>query len=263
VLLKKNESVDVVVRGEGEITFWDLIRCFAGHRSFKKVLGITYKSRGRKRANPDRPRIQNLGRLPIPDRSLINYPEYIRRATNSLTLNRPVGAIMSSRGCPYACSFCVVSSVWTTKWIGRSASNILQEIEYFSQEYDVREICFLDDQLLGSQKRVLELCNLIHKKSLCLSFTVPSGLTPGRLNNEILHALALVDQNRLIEFCYRAENGYFRDHLRDFLNPTYLFTEFTPKLLPMARLKYFLQLVKFQLARQFTKAMEDVNSSCK
>ena len=157
--------VDVVVRGEGEVTLWEVVQCIRQANRLCGVLGITYKSGGAKFVNPDRPRVSDLDTFPIPDRSLVDYPQYLSRSTNFLTLNAPVGAIVSSRGCPYSCSFCVVPSVWKQKWTARSATNIIKEIEYLCTNYGVREICFLDDQFLGNKQRILDLCNIMCKNT--------------------------------------------------------------------------------------------------
>lgn len=100
-ILKKYPSVDIIVRGEGEYTSLDLVKCLEKKHPLKEVDGITFRNNGEIVSTPDRPLIKNIDELPFPNRRLMNA-EYtslihgIRAATKKFT------TVVSSRGCPFS-----------------------------------------------------------------------------------------------------------------------------------------------------------------
>lgn len=186
-----NESIDIVARGEGEETLREIIYSVYRKKPFKNITGITYKLGKKIISNPDRELIEDLDEMPIPDRSFIDYPKYLKKTPEIYfsPLQKPVGTIFSARGCMYRCIFCSTHNVWANKWRSRSPKRILQEINYLRKKYGVREIAFEDDQFMGSKKRVVDLCKLIIKYNLGMSFIVPPGLSPSLLDRETIDYL--------------------------------------------------------------------------
>ncbi|MFH2058560.1 MAG: radical SAM protein [Pseudomonadota bacterium] len=180
-------EIDIICRGEGELTFWEIISSNYKNIGMENIQGITYQKDGKVIENPDRPRIMDLDMLPIPDRSLIPYEKYIKSVGYEITtMNKPIGMIFSSRGCPFNCVFCSTQKVWSNVWRGRSPENIIEEIEYLISNYGVKEICFQDDQFVWDKKRILELCRLILEKKLNISFMMPPGTSPALLDENVL-----------------------------------------------------------------------------
>lgn len=178
-------NVDIVVRSEGEVSFVETVQALPT-AGLTAVAGITWKCNGKAVVNPDRPFIDDLDTLPIPDRSLIPYEAYIANQHFANVLGRRNAKIFSSRGCPYKCVFCSTREVWRNKWRGRSAANILAEIEYLVERYGVDEITFEDDQFMGSRDRIRELCERIISRKLNIHFAVPSGISPALVDRDIL-----------------------------------------------------------------------------
>jgi radical SAM superfamily enzyme YgiQ (UPF0313 family) len=93
--LEENRSVDAVVRGEGELTFRELLRCLVGGKgSLGEIRGITYRADSGVTSTADRAPIANLGEIPSP---------YL---TGVLTPRDRVTYVETSRGCPYRCAYC-------------------------------------------------------------------------------------------------------------------------------------------------------------
>ena len=186
-----NKDIDMVVRGEGEETLREIVYNVYRKKPLKNIAGITYRVGKRIVCNPDRALIQNLDDMSIPDRSFIDYPEYLKKTPQIYfsPAQKPVGTIFSARGCMYRCIFCSTHKVWADRWRSRSAKKVLQEINYLRKKYGVREIAFEDDQFMGSKKRVVELCKLIIKNKLGMSFIVPPGLSPALLDREVIDYL--------------------------------------------------------------------------
>ncbi|MFH2058577.1 MAG: radical SAM protein [Pseudomonadota bacterium] len=181
-------EVDIVVRREGEETFWILLTRYYDGDGLENVQGITYKDQdGFIHVNDERPIIQDIDSLPIPDRSLIQYEKYFSSSVfNIVTRQKPIGTIFSSRGCPFNCIFCSTHKVWTNRWRGRSPENVLEEIEYLRDTYGIKEIFFEDDQFVGSKQRIIDLCNLIIEKDMGMNFYLPPGLSPALVDEYVI-----------------------------------------------------------------------------
>jgi anaerobic magnesium-protoporphyrin IX monomethyl ester cyclase len=180
------KEIDIIVRREGEVTFWEILHSYYWNKSLNTIQGTTSKSNRDICINKDRALIEDLDSLPIPDRSLIPYEQYLSHKSYFLTRKNPAGTILSSRGCPFNCIFCSTQKVWSNKWRGRSPANILSEIEYLIKNYGVKEISFQDDQFLGSKDRIIELCRLIIRKNNNISLIAPPGMSPALIDDNLL-----------------------------------------------------------------------------
>jgi radical SAM superfamily enzyme YgiQ (UPF0313 family) len=163
-ILRKYPSIDVIVRGEGEYTCRDLVKCLEKKRPLKEVEGITFRSKGEIVSTPDRPLIKSIDELPFPDRSLMNA-EYtslihgVRAATKRFT------TVVSSRGCPFQCAFCGCRKFARGVWRPRSVENIVKELEYLKSE-GYEQFLFVDDNFTLNTKRVVKLCQRMRKDKL-------------------------------------------------------------------------------------------------
>jgi len=148
----RNKEIDIVVRGEGEITMLELANHFIkGTPPIEKIRGISYKAEGDIiYTNPDRPFIHDLDRLPFPARHL--FP---------LRFYQFPGNISTSRGCPYNCIFCSASAMWGRKYRTRTPKNVIKEIIYLVEKYGIRSFTFVDDTFTVSRRRTYEICELI------------------------------------------------------------------------------------------------------
>lgn len=148
----KDKNVDIVVRGEGEYTFLDIIENFD---KLNKVLGITYKENERIIHNPTRPLIEKLDYLPFPARHLLlDKEKYHPKA---------FGDILASRGCPYKCIFCSCSKIWTNKVRFRSPESVVSEIRHLQEKFNTYQFTFQDDTFILNKKWVEHLCDLLKK----------------------------------------------------------------------------------------------------
>jgi len=148
-------NVDYVIYGEGEETLRELVRALAlssfqpKQEDLAKVQGLCFKSAGEVVCNPARPLIKDLDSLPFPARHLFDlsrYPLYAPNGERMVTL-------LSSRGCPYNCSYCFKGIVGRT-YRQRSPGNIIAEIRSLMERYAYRYFYFIDDLFTLDRRRL-------------------------------------------------------------------------------------------------------------
>jgi radical SAM superfamily enzyme YgiQ (UPF0313 family) len=149
--------VDYVVRGEGELTAVELANAVETGGPVSGIAGLSYKVDGATIRNTDREPVRDLDSMPFPARELLDMDRY-RRAEMA---NRKLTSIISSRGCPSACSFCSSSKFSGRRWRARSVESLMSEIRLVTGEYGFGGVAFLDDNLTIDPARVIELSNAI------------------------------------------------------------------------------------------------------
>jgi anaerobic magnesium-protoporphyrin IX monomethyl ester cyclase len=175
-ILQFSPFVDVIVRGEGEITFVDLLEKFEkkGKSGFYKVNGITFRKDGRIFETNDRALIEELDSIPFPAFHLLSIDKYIKNDSKKDTglfkvHNQDSWIISTCRGCPYNCIFCSSRAFWGLKWRSRSPENIVEELKILRYKYGIKSIEFIDDTFTLDKKRVIKFSNLIKKEKIDIS----------------------------------------------------------------------------------------------
>lgn len=181
-------QVDFVAVGEGEETMLELCQALErGDKELLKIKGVFFKKGKRVVRNPAREFIKDLDKLPFPARHLYNLRLYT--STQPLISTRkPAVGIMTSRGCPFGCSFCY-KGTFGRVWRSRSVENVLAEWEYLVKELKVREIALMDDGFNTDIDRAIKICREIKKKGLVVPWRAHNGIRADRSPKELLLAM--------------------------------------------------------------------------
>lgn len=184
--LKNIPEIDIVVRGEGEVSFLNLVRAIDENRNLAEVRGVSFRDqKGNVIHNlPELP-IQDLDKLPLPARDLLPMEKY--EQTTVLSRKRAT-SILSSRGCPYHCVYCSTSEQWGHFIRHRSAKNVVDEIESLLKTYPFLEsIRFFDDVFTMDKKRVIDICQEILRRKL--NFTWECEARVNTIDEEIVREM--------------------------------------------------------------------------
>lgn len=144
------DGFDIVIRGEGEFTLLEL--CRNGFSNLKEIRGLSFREEERIFHNENREFIKNIDELPFPSYHLLPFDLYQKMTPPSNVRKGPWMSYYSSRGCPFGCIFCSVTTFWGRMWRGHSAERMIDDIEKLIKTYRLRTIYFLDDNFTFNKK---------------------------------------------------------------------------------------------------------------
>ncbi len=168
-------AVDAVTRREYDYTVRDLAQLLDGGGDLSTVLGLSYRHADTTIVhNPDRPLIENLDALPFVSQV---YKRHLRVDDYFYSVTRyPEVAIITGRGCPYQCTYCLWPQTLTgRRYRRRSAASVADEFDFITRELpQVKEIFVEDDTLTADQSHALELAQELIRRGNRLPFTANS-----------------------------------------------------------------------------------------
>jgi len=163
--LETCQEIDLVVRGEGEQTFAELVQTIAKNKPLSRVKGISFKHNGKILHTPPRPLIDNIDELPFPGYHFV--ADHMRKYHFTMMAGSNTGyaLIEASRGCPHRCTFCSQWRHWGGTWRTKSPKRIADEMEHCYREYGSRFLWLTDDNF-GLGERASELCDEIARRGI-------------------------------------------------------------------------------------------------
>ena len=161
-------EIDIVVYGEGEETMLDLLEGV----NISKIKGIFYKKGKKIIINPPRQPINNLDALPFPDYEELKINKTYWRYGSAFFPHR-VG-IVTSRGCPYKCTFCVSPLYYGKKFRTRDPKKVVDEIEICINKYNIINFIFWGESFTLKKRYGMKICNEIIKRKLKLKWVTTS-----------------------------------------------------------------------------------------
>lgn len=164
----ENEFVDVVVRGQGQRTFTELVKTLEVKGNLSGISGIAYKKDGKGVINPMR-QFEDINNFPALPFHLIDIEKYV--AITRLG-KRTIGYI-TSQGCPFRCGFCAEQVVYQRRWSGLKAEFVISEVQELVKRHKVDSLIFSDSNFFVDEKRVRDICQGI--KGLHISWGQVNG----------------------------------------------------------------------------------------
>ena len=175
--MREHPELDLALRGEYEMTCLELAE---GKPPLKDVLGITWRDdEGNVIRNEGRALPNDLDLIPYPARHLANNKLYIRPDNDQMQTT-----LVTNRGCPFSCSYCLANQVSGLKNRYRSVENVMGEIRECVHEHGIRNFLFRSDLFTQNKKWVTELCKQIVDEGLDISWASNSRVDT--VNPEVL-----------------------------------------------------------------------------
>lgn len=174
--LEKFQKIDFCLRGEGEDTLIDFLT-----KDETEVRGLCYREN-------DKIHIEEVQLLPdLNNHPFPNYDKFeMDKYYDSSALSRTVH-VMTSRGCPYACTYC--SKGLGNRFRPRTPEDVVAEMEYIRDTYNVRKIRIADDNFSFDIERAKRICRLMIEKKLNVTWINVGGLRVDKVDDELLYLM--------------------------------------------------------------------------
>ncbi len=190
LILERFEWVDIIVRGESERLAPQLLGTLRSGESLAKVPGLSYREGGRV-VHTDRPkRITDLDKITPPAYHHIDLEQYTGYG------------IITSRGCPYPCTFCSVAPIWDLESFHRSPESVVAEMKRLHEEGGADLILFQDEFFLSGPKRVAAFCDALERSGLDLKWKAF-----GRINLTSDATMDAMERTGCVEIRFGIESG--------------------------------------------------------
>lgn len=176
-LLAHYPNVDTVCLGESDVTFLELVSRLSKGLDAKAIAGTVYRDDGRVITAPERKNVNDLDALASPQ-------EYF-----------DTHIMMTSRGCPWACTFCGAETSWGRGFRANSIDYVLSAMEKVTSRLPVRMIQIKDDTFTTNKKRVLEMCRKMRERNLGFFWSCDTRVD--LLSDELLREMRLAGCQRL------------------------------------------------------------------
>jgi radical SAM superfamily enzyme YgiQ (UPF0313 family) len=189
-VLERVPGVDVVVRGEAEVSAPLLLGALKHGGALADVPGISFRDGGTIRHNARPPRLRDLDAIPPP-------------AYHHVDLARYSGfGVITSRGCPYRCTFCSVAPIWDHKAFHRSPASVVGEMRTLAEKGGAKLILFQDEFFVPGPDRVLAFCEELRRSGLQLLWKAF-----GRINLTSGAMLRAMEETGCVEIRFGIESG--------------------------------------------------------
>ena len=164
-------KVDYGVIGEGEETIVELVKTIIDGGDLQDIQGIMYRNlNGETVKNQPRESIRDLNTIPFPDLDGFGASQYLEYQMSNdqydlSTFDTPrYLPIISSRSCPYSCTFCF--HPLGTKYRQRSISDFFKELDYLIEKYDINYAGIYDELFSNDRKRIISFCQEMKKRNI-------------------------------------------------------------------------------------------------
>ncbi|MCE5327944.1 MAG: B12-binding domain-containing radical SAM protein [Planctomycetaceae bacterium] len=173
-------EIDYLIVGEAEIPLPQFIDALRHGRSLDGIKSLAFRRNGQVVLDATRQYVGDIDEIPWAARHLIDNTLY----SNIMTRKRNFTAMLSTRGCPYRCAFCDQK---TPKYRTRGPRSFVDEVVFNYRRHGIREFDVYDSTFTANRKRVMEICDLLAREKLDISWTVRSRVDS--VTREMLEAL--------------------------------------------------------------------------
>lgn len=178
-VLRECPEIDFGVYGEGEETIGEFIEAFGGNKDYGQIKGLIYRRDEGIIRNSPRPFIEDLDKIPFPNRKLLRLDRYLWSVPKKGVVK--FTTFFTERGCPFQCIFCSQRTIFGTKVRCRNIENVLNELEDIRFNLGISHIQFCDETLTLNRGRLLQLCEGIRNRKIDITW---EGFTRANLVDE-------------------------------------------------------------------------------
>ena len=207
-ILRTCPAAKYICTGEGEGTIVDLADYLDGKTKIEDIEGIQYlSSNGELVTNPPRARNRTADEIAWPAWHLFDLEPYFEAGEGMGVARGRSMPILATRGCPYQCTFCSSPTMWTTRYVMRSPSDVVDEIESYLDNYEADNIDFFDLTAIIKKHWIMDFCHEVKRRKLEFTWQLPSGTRSEALDEEALREMT---SSGCKNITYAPESGSLR-----------------------------------------------------
>ena len=194
--LQTSSCIDIVCMDEGEHKLLDIVRCIQEKKTLENVKGIVFRKDGKVITNERGPYLSDkeLDMLSFPAYQMVDMERYFRlqkagyydRDRYEYPGSHRTVPMITSRGCPFDCTFCSIGLHMGKRFRAHSVSNVLEHIGLLVNKYGVRHISFEDDNLTLNISRFDKLLDGLLERQFGITWDTPNGVRADLLSQELI-----------------------------------------------------------------------------
>ncbi|KPK30492.1 MAG: hypothetical protein AMK70_14080 [Nitrospira bacterium SG8_35_1] len=174
----QESCVDYGIQGEGEYTSLQLCNALEQGDSIENIEGLFYRKDDQLHHTPRNDLIKEIDAVPFP-----SYDNFTSVIDNGGTINEY--PILTSRGCPYKCSYCSMPRIMGGRWRYRAAEGVIEELKRAKQKYHSSSFTVVDDNFTLNLKRVENICDLLISENINLPWNNQNGIRADRISEDM------------------------------------------------------------------------------
>ena len=169
-------ALDMCVLGEGEAVAVRLLKTLENKGPLADVPGLAVRQPGPGgvKRTPRALRITDIDAIPWPAWDLVPLEHYLSRGYNYHIRRGRTIPILATRGCPYQCTFCSNTNMWSHPWVPRSAEDVVDEMEHYIKEYRADNFVFSDLTAVVKKENIIDLCEEILHRKINVTWQLPT-----------------------------------------------------------------------------------------
>lgn len=175
--------------GEGEETIVDAARAITTGKSLVNVAGLVVRTRAGLVRTAARARIREVDAIPLPRWDLTPIETYLAGGHSFGVDRGRTMPIVATRGCPYQCTFCSSPRMWTTRYVTRKPSLVVDEIESYVRRYDIGNIDFYDLTAIIRKDWIVAFCEELMRRRIDITWQLPSGTRSEAIDGDVARLL--------------------------------------------------------------------------
>ena len=196
----ENQNIDIVVRGEGELSFYELVKALDRNKSLDGIKGISYKRNKKIVNNPDRPFL-DLNRLPALPYHIIKIKNYTPRRNGKKSIY-----IETSRGCLNNCAYCYNIPINGCVYRCLDIKTTIEKIDWLVKNYGIEYFWIVDDNYFTNKKRAIEISKQIIRDKLMIEWTAV-GADINVISRFSISELKILKQSGCAQLFFGVESG--------------------------------------------------------